>query len=76
MFIKVRQKPPKDGWYEVEYDPKTPAIYKDNRRAFYNGKWRMGIYILHLTVGIVPSSLAVKATNTNFLVTNLFWSNK
>ena len=44
MFINVRQKPPKDGWYEVEYDPKTPAIYKDNRRAFYNGKWRRGMY--------------------------------
>ena len=39
MFIKVKQKPPKDGWYEVKYDPKSPAIY---RRAFYKGMWRKG----------------------------------
>ena len=42
MLIKTRQKPPKDGWYEVEYDPKSHAIYKDNRRAFYNGMWKKG----------------------------------
>ena len=34
MFIKTKQKPPKDGWYEVEYDPKSPAMSQDNRRAF------------------------------------------
>lgn len=44
MLIKTRQKPPKDGWYEVEYDPKSPAVYEDNRRAFYNGKWRRGLF--------------------------------
>ena len=44
MLIKTMQKPPKDGWYEVEYDPKSPAIYKDNRRAFYNGRWRRGVF--------------------------------
>ena len=42
MLIKTRQKPPKDGWYEVEYDPRSNAIYKDNRRAFYNGMWNKG----------------------------------
>ena len=42
MFIKTKQKSPKDGWYEVEYDPKSPAIYKYNRRAFYNGMWKRG----------------------------------
>lgn len=42
MLIKTRQKPPKDGWYEVEYDPESPAFYEDNRRAFYNGMWRRG----------------------------------
>ena len=46
MLIKTRQKPPKDGWYEVEYDPKSPAIYEDNRRAFYNGRWRRGKFPL------------------------------
>ena len=44
MFIKTRQKPPKDGWYEVEYDPKYHAIYADNRRAFYNGRWKSGTF--------------------------------
>ena len=42
MFIKTKQKPPKDGWYEVKYDPRSHAIHKDNRRAFYNGVWRRG----------------------------------
>lgn len=42
MFIKTKQKPPKNGWYEVKYDPKSPAVYTDNRRAFYNGMWRKG----------------------------------
>ncbi len=42
MFINVRQKPPKDGWYEVKYDPWSHAFYKDNRRAFYNGMWKKG----------------------------------
>ena len=42
MFINVRQKPPKNGWYEVAYDPKSTAIYRDNRRAFYNGMWKRG----------------------------------
>ena len=37
MLIKTRQKPPKDGWYEVEY-----AFYNNNRRAFYNGMWKKG----------------------------------
>ena len=42
MFIKTKQKPPKDGWYEVEYDPWSHAFYKSNRRAFYNGMWKKG----------------------------------
>lgn len=42
MFIKTKQKPPKDGWYEVEYDPRSHAIYTDKRRAFYNGMWKRG----------------------------------
>ena len=40
MFIKTKQKPPKDGWYEVKYDPSSHEILKLNRRAFYNGMWR------------------------------------
>lgn len=42
MFINVRQKPPKDGWYEVKYDPRAYAIHEDTRRAFYNGMWKGG----------------------------------
>lgn len=44
MLINARQNPPKDGWYVVEYDPKSPAVYTDNRRAFYNGMWKKGSF--------------------------------
>lgn len=49
MLIKTRQKPPKDGWYRVEYDPKSPAVYDPDPavgvyRAFFEGKWRRGKY--------------------------------
>lgn len=75
MFINVRQKPPKNGWYEVEYDPRAPAIPKDNRRAFYNGMWKNGRFP-HFNQGLNSIFPAGKATSTTFRVTNLFWSNK
>ena len=44
MLIKTRQKPPKDGWYKVEYSPEAPVYFQENCRAFYEGRWRRGKY--------------------------------
>lgn len=65
MFISVRQKPPGAGWYKVEYDPKSPAIYQDNRRALQRECEIKVDFLISWRAQPLFFS-AVKATSTTF----------